>query len=52
MESKSWRDCTNEIVDARNQGNAWIVMALIAFIVAVAFITEALPFPSFLISMF
>jgi hypothetical protein len=52
MESKSWRDCTSEMVDARNHGNAWIVMALIALIVAVAFITEALPLPSFLNSMF
>ena len=51
MESKSWRDCKSEMVDARNQGNAWIVMALIALTVAVTFITEALPFPAFLISM-
>lgn len=52
MEGRSWRDCTREMIDARNQGNAWVVMALIALIVAVASITEALPVPSFLISMF
>lgn len=50
METKSWRDCFNEMIDARNKGNSWIVMALIAVVVAVLFANGALPFPSFLMA--
>lgn len=52
METKCWRDCLNEIINARNEGNGWIVMVLIAAVVAVLFAIGALPFPSFLMSSF
>ncbi len=50
METKSWRDCFNEMTDARNQGNGWIVMVLIAAVVAVLLATGVLSFPSFLMA--
>lgn len=51
METRSWRDCLKEMTDARNQGNGWIVMALIAVVVTVLLATGVLPFPSFLMSI-
>lgn len=51
MEAKCWRDCCDEMTEARNKGASWIVMVLIAALIAGLFVTGVLPFPSLLVSM-